>query len=144
MKKILIKARKPKYSNPPSWWKLGKFLWRILGNSDEPEPPKWFKPNKSIWYRRFYWLFVRNILHNFTWYVIGFKDKDKFVYGKEPNKVFVSESWNWLIIHPLTKIPLYFPFVSYQKKISKDRLFQFYIGMRPDGAWGFKFRITKF
>jgi len=50
-------------------------LWAIFGNDDDPYPPIWFMTNEPQWIRTIMW-YVRNPLHNFFWYVIGFKNRN--------------------------------------------------------------------
>jgi len=139
VKKVFVKGEPPKYPNPPKWWKFGKLFWYIFGNSDDPEPPINYLPNKPFWLRTLLW-YLRNPLHNFTFYVIGCKHKDRIVHGKEPSKVFVEQGWNWYIGRPVDSKWRWLPFISYQRKIGR-KTFQFYIGFRLGTCFGFKFRI---
>ena len=53
-----------------------KFLWIVFGNNDNPYPPDWFMPKcEHDWLRQYMW-YVRNPMHNFFFYVIGFKNKN--------------------------------------------------------------------
>jgi len=54
---------------------MKKLLWAIFGNDDDPYPPIWFMTNEPQWIRTIMW-YVRNPLHNFFWYVIGFKNRN--------------------------------------------------------------------
>jgi len=96
-----------------------------FGNYDDPIPPKWCfeKYGKFAW---FYWFFVRNPLHNFSFYWIGTADKPA----------------EWRVWHSKRKWNLILPFFSYRGK-----WIEFYIGARPRDnggqAWGIAFRIRK-
>ncbi len=122
---------RPVDHTPPAYWKLGKFLWMIFGNSDDPEPEHSYPSGWSQGRKRLHWLFVRNPLHNFSWYFIGVADKDRWIEGKAPEAHFV-DGWNFTI----TRIKhVRLPYLSYRKG-----RFQFYFGWRPSGAFGFKCR----
>ncbi|MCD6489414.1 MAG: hypothetical protein J7K20_01625 [Thermodesulfobacterium sp.] len=148
MKKYFHKAEFPEHSEPPDWWwfgknGFGKLMWSIFGNSDDPEPIDKFYPSDwSQTKKRLHWYFVRNPLHNFDFYVIGFRDHDRVIYGKEPTKVFIDEGWNYYVSRILPYRWLWVLFVSYQKRIG-DRVFQFYIGWRHGASFGFKLRYHK-
>jgi hypothetical protein len=96
-------------------------IWWFL-NKDDPSPPfsKW--RDKPEWMRHLLW-YVRNPLHNFTFYVIGMADK---LYNRWPNKVFnpATPCYKWNII---------LPFISYKGKKVK-----WYIGWRERGNFGIK------
>ncbi len=95
-----------------------------FGNYDDPKPPVWFKPEWSYWKRWLWWFFVRNPLHNFMAYWIGFKGAN-LDYSQIWNK---KQKWNLVL-----------PFFSY-----KSKSLEFYIGWRPDSKMlGFALRIKK-
>jgi len=114
---------------PISWKKKINSCW-WLKNDDDPVPPAWFVKNKPHWYRMFMW-YLRNPLHNFTFYVIGIADKQFESYGKRPDTVFVH-GWDWAVRKYKW---LRLPFISYQ-----GHGWQFYIGWRDRGNFGVKLR----
>jgi len=154
------KARFPEYGfDPPSWWPLGKFMWSIFGNNDDQEPimelyqsypsglfAKILDKILSLFIEdkqnriRFHWLFIRNPLHNFDFYIIGFRDHDRIVYGKAPCTIFIDQGWNYYIAQILPYKWFWLPFVSCQKKFG-NRVFQFYFGWRHGSDFGFKLRL---
>ncbi|MGQ9608565.1 MAG: hypothetical protein ACUVWN_04655 [bacterium] len=96
--------------------------WNPFGNWDEPDPPEWYKRDQPIWWRRICW-FIRNPLHNFTFYWIGMAGCLKY---RRPDTVF-NPNYKWNIV---------LPFLSYNgKKI------RFYIGWRERGNFGIAIRI---
>lgn len=121
-------ARKPwrKRLNP-LWW---------LGNDDTPTAPDWYRPGKR--WRTLYW-YLRNPLHNFTRYVIGFCDRDHYVTGRVPAAMVLRRDWNergwqyalvWAGWLPL-------PFASYSGKHVT-----WYAGWRPGGDFGLKLNLS--
>jgi hypothetical protein len=102
----------------PIWWFL---------NQDDPKPPpdKW--KDKPQWMRYLLW-YIRNPLHNFTFYVIGMADK---LYNRQPNRVFN-------IAAPYHKWNVILPFISY-----KGKRFSWYIGWREKGNFGIKFSLDQ-
>ena len=125
---------------PPTWWKFGRLAWRIFGNADDPGPCHWFWPGKKKWLRRAWWIFVRNPMHNFFWYVIGFTHKDRIVWGRNPQVVFL-EGFNWHWGGPIDSW-IRVPFISFQYTFEK-RVFQMYIGWRYAGNFGLACRVMK-
>lgn len=74
-----------------SWIKkINPLFW--IGNLEEPKPPSWYEPAWSQHKRERYWLYVRNPLHNFMFYVIGIYDQVKsgaaIRKGLHPKNVF--------------------------------------------------------
>lgn len=70
-------------------------------------------------------------MHNFTFYVVGFRDRYSTSYGKEPGAKFI-DGFNYAFTFPYKYLPL--PFVSYQ-----GLKFKAYIGWRcPGGHFGIK------
>ncbi len=132
-----IQGRKVCFT-PPTYWKAGHFLWFIFGNSDDPYPPICCWPNKPLWFRRFLWLFVRNPLHNFFFYVVGFTHRDRFIKGASCDDLF-RNGWNWQLGKLAKQQYFWIPFISY-KKVFKKRIFEFYIGWRYAGNLGFACR----
>lgn len=105
----------------PLWW---------FANDDDTVPPKEYHPEWSKFRRNFYWKYIRNPLHNFTFYVIGVADKVKEGkikrLGKYPNTVFnPNGGWNFcyslgapnysLIVTALLLIFIYFCKLSVYK-----------------------------
>ena len=140
MQKIEISGSKPKQQDPPKWWPLsnniiGKLLWNIFGNSDDPEPPSWFKPDDKHRILRWY---IRNPFHNLAFYIIGFEDKDRICYGINPGKVLIDGFCVYL--SKIKRLPIIVPFLSYQRTM-KNKIFQLYIGWRRGGAFGIKCRV---
>lgn len=103
----------------PVWW---------FGNIDAPSPPEKYMAGEK--HRLCHWR-LRNLGHNFTFYVIGIADKESERVGRYPERVFnPNEGWNvafsrygfcWL------------PFASYQRSD-----FKFYFGWRDRGNFGLK------
>ncbi|MEM7828195.1 MAG: hypothetical protein QW561_02520 [Candidatus Aenigmatarchaeota archaeon] len=114
--------------------KIWHSKWNPLGNYDEPEPPadKW--KNCWKWLRHLLW-FLRNPLHNFTFYWIGFVDKRFVSIGYLPKDVFAPRGYN-VALRVYKNIP--FPFISY----SGERL-KWYLGWRERGNWGAKITLSK-
>ena len=140
MTKVKIYGAQPQYKKPPKWWPfhnriIGRLLWKVIGNSDDPEPPSWFKPNDK--HRILKW-YIRNPFHNFTFYIIGLEDKDRICYGINAGKVLTDGFCVYL--SKIKGLPIIVPFLSYQRTM-KNRIFQFYIGWRRGGAFGIKCRI---
>jgi len=129
----------------PIWW---------FGNIDDPNPCiyDWYlkehcKPIQTFFSKylkinlkkcnllcKLKWFLWRNPLHNFTFYVIGFKDKI------EEGKIkYIGKQWagykEWNVAYIKTKSGIKIPiFISY------NGYFQFYIGWRPSGNLGAVFR----
>lgn len=97
-----------------------------FGNYDDPKPPVDLWQGQAQWWRWVKWHFIRNPLHNFTFYWIGLADKP---YLRRCNEVFSSiGKWNIIL-----------PFISYQGK----RVY-WYFGWRGDRSnFGIKFVIRK-
>mgnify|MGYP004400924571 FL=1 len=109
--------------NPWFWW----------GNNDDPEPPDWYRPDDSNRTRKWY---VRNPLHNFTFYVMGIADLKFKRIGNHPGEVFNPDGgWNWAISHARL-FPM--PYVSYRRGRT-----QMYFGWRERGNFGITLRRMK-
>jgi|688.fasta_scaffold770625_2 hypothetical protein len=109
--------------------KLSPAFW--LGNSDDLLPPADYLPGDpqrvSKWY-------LRNPLHNFTFYVIGIADRGFTRVGKSPAENFCEpEGWNWAISQYKF---LRLPFISY-----KSNAVMLYAGWRESGNFGLKFNL---
>ena len=74
---------------------------------------------------------MRNLGHNFTFYVIGIADKESERVGYYPERVF-NPSGGWNVAFSRCEF-FWLPFISYQKGGLK-----FYIGWRDRGNFGFK------
>ena len=101
-----------------------------FGNSDDPVVPDWFWPSGPKWARQFFWLYLRNPLHNFTHYYIGFTGKE---FARTPcvqdcTNFKEPRGWHTHWIHYKDRA---FPFISYQ-----NSKIQAYVGWRADGSWG--------
>lgn len=95
-----------------------------LGNFDDPIPPDWYMPNKPYWVRWCMWFFIRNPLHNFMAYWVGFKDRN-LDYTQIWNQ---KQRWNLVL-----------PFFSYRGK-----KWEGYIGWRVDSRmFGIAIRRAK-
>lgn len=105
----------------PLWW---------FANDDDPVIPKDCHPEWSESKRNFYWKYVRNPLHNFTFYVVGAADKIKEGrikrLGRYPASVFNPYGgWNFayslcvpnysLMVTALILISMYFHKLSLYK-----------------------------
>ena len=109
----------------PIWW---------FGNADDPVPPEWYRPQKAS--RRCTWLFVRNPLHNFMFYVVGVADKDVARSGYYPERVFNPYGgWNNCVCK-MGRVRL--PIITYQRN-----RFYFYCGWRSRGHFGIKCTFDK-
>ncbi|MEJ5227211.1 hypothetical protein [Thermodesulfovibrio sp.] len=98
-----------------------------LGNYDDPAPPNDYMPDKPYWFRWIMWFFIRNPLHNFMHYWVGFK-------GRKHLTCYTGDIWN-----NKHRLNIVLPFISYKKD---NR--EFYIGWRPDSkAFGFAIRRHK-
>ena len=119
------------HTHIPTLWKFNPVWW--FKNYDNPEPPDWMWPGDP--HRHFKW-YLRNPLNNFTFYVIGIADKTFVRVGKYPARVFAPDGgWNWSVCrHKCLRLP----FVSYQ-----NGRFEFYLGWRNRGNFGFTFRFLK-
>ena len=103
----------------PVWW---------FGNIDDQEPPEKYRADENC--RLFHWR-MRNLGHNFTFYVIGIADKESERVGYYPERVF-NPSGGWNVAFSRCEF-FGLPFISYQKGGLK-----FYIGWRDRGNFGFK------
>lgn len=108
----------------PVWW---------LQNRDEPHPPAWFEPGGK--HREFKW-WLRNPIHNLSFYVIGVVDKTTVRSGRFPLKASVYGHWNVAVSR---RRILYLPYVSYSNRHG----FNFYFGWRPHGNFGIKLNHEK-
>jgi hypothetical protein len=115
---------------PYPWYKKINPLW-WFGNANDPVDkinpdgtPKHenFYPKKPLWIRKILWG-VRNPLHNFFFFVIGFEDRPEVV---NPGKIWPKEGQKWNIV---------MPFISYQGKKK-----EFYLGWRSGIRFGAAFR----
>jgi len=92
--------------------KIFNSKWNPLGNYNNPIPPDWCFAKYGKIKAYLYWYFVRNPLHNFMAYWIGFKDRN-LDYTQIWN---TKQRWNLVL-----------PFFSYRGK-----KWEMYIGWRPD------------
>ena len=115
----------------PIWW---------FKNDDDPSPPTHLWDGKPEWYRMLRW-WLRNPLHNFTHYVIGWVDTyasihemvfvSRYVYVKggspvRERRVFRAGSWSFTFP---------WPYIKYESPN-----FTFYFGWRKSGAFGVAFK----
>ena len=109
--------------NPKFWF----------GNLDDPMPPPDYRPDDKHRVRKWYY---RNSMHNFDFYVIGLADKTFRRSGRYPRQVFKTQpGWNWAVCkYKWVRLP----FASYHR-----RHFQFYLGWRERGNFGFKLTFDK-
>ncbi len=115
----------------PAICKFNPVFW--FDNYDRPMPPHDFWPESR--HRRLRWLW-RNPFHNFDFYIIGIADKTFVRAGKYPDLVFSpQEGWNWAVCKYKF---LRLPFVSYYRGS-----FNFYIGWRNRGQFGFEFKFSE-
>lgn len=119
--------------------------WTVLGvtlftNSDSPvEARVDYMPSSSIWVRRICW-WGRNPFHDFTFYVIGFANKEvRTIYGTGDVTQTLQEGFHWAIRRP-KGWPVLLPYISLQKTRGSSRYLA-YIGWRPQGAFGLKMRV---
>lgn len=108
---------------------MRKYLWSIFGNDDDPKAPEWYQLEWPEWRRQFYWLFLRNPLHNLFSYTIGLGKRDYRAIGNYPKDVFAPKGWNRCLLW-YKGIP--FPFISYYNPDGFVK--KFYIGWRPPGG----------
>ena len=119
------------HTHIPTAWKFNPIWW--FKNYDHPEPPDNMWPGDP--HRHFKW-YVRNPFNNFTFYVIGIADKTFVRVGKYPARNFSpEEGWNWAVCQYKC---LRLPFVSYH-----HASFEFYLGWRNRGNFGFAFRFSE-
>ncbi len=120
-----IKGAKPGFFN--------KVVWALFGNERDGYigDTTWNPEQKdNAWIRVKWW--VRNPLHNFMWYVVGFADKDSTRYDVNDSD---QPGWNkaWSIVEGGS---FKYPFYLYQgKKVV------FYIGWRSRGHFGIKLNL---
>ena len=111
--------------------KFNPVFW--LQNYDRPRPPWDYKPDDP--FRICKWYF-RNPFHNFDFYIIGIADKTFVRAGRYPDRVFsTDDGWNWAVCKYKF---LRLPFVSYW-----SGQFNFYLGWRNRGQFGFEFKFSK-
>jgi hypothetical protein len=103
-----------------------------FGNDDEPVAPAWYLPTWPRWLATVAW-YIRNPLHNFTHYMVGWKGRSYTVtyhHGSDADNDGFGNGW--LIASLQTKDSLR-PFISYAGRC------HFYIGWHPaSGKLGFK------
>lgn len=120
----------------PWYWKIQPWWW--LYNSDEPSPPAWYKPELPQWQRVLRW-YIRNPMMNFTNYVIGFSDRNYWVWGQVPVDI---TDWNDIGMHGFKfsilklKSFLWFPYISYS-----GQSVLWHVGWQPGGNLVFKFNL---
>lgn len=122
------------------WFFLKSWLWSIFGNDDEPNPPIWYVDetlNWPGWYRRFVWLFVRNPLHNFCFYRIGFVGKEFIRVGDYPKNVFNPEG-GWNRCESWYRGRVY----SFRSYTGTGFIKKFYWGWREKGNFGIKLNLN--
>lgn len=121
-----------------SWLKKLNPFWALFGNEDDGffgDDP-WRNGRDRTFLLAVEW-WLRNPMHNLTWYVIGVADKDRTITGPWGDKHANPDGGLlWSIVKAKNKgIPL--PYVNYTKGY-----FKMYAGWRPSGAFGFKFNIV--
>jgi len=118
--------------NIPLSWKLNPVWW--FGNYDRPTPPWDYKPGDPHRIAKWY---VRNPFHNFDFYVIGIADKTFVRKGSDPERVFSPQpGWSWAVCEYKW---LRLPFISYWSGGG----FNFYLGWRNRGQFGFEFKFSE-
>ena len=106
----------------PVWW---------FKNIDDPQPPGWYRPDDKLRVTKWY---LRNPLHNFSYYVIGIGDKKFDRIGHHPEQIANPHGgWNFAWVH---RKLLWLPGFSYHG--SKT---DFYFGWRKSGNFGMKFNL---
>lgn len=106
--------------------------WALFGNEDDGYfgSDSWRSGRAKTLGLAFKW-WLRNPLHNLTWYVIGVADRDRMISGPFGDQhANPNGGWLWSITS-VGRIRL--PYVSYTSSRVK-----FYAGWRPSGAFGFK------
>ena len=150
----------PKVRAEAKGWR--KLLWAIFGNDDdglfgEVAHRSWRERwgSEASFKRAFLW-WVRNPLHNFTFFVIGSADREHHThyrilfisrnafkgpkYFDSPGRIWGEEGISslWIALHDNK------PFFSLRLKIPfMDRYFTTYVGARTKGTWGAAIRIKK-
>ncbi len=122
---------KPHYVIPPPW--PGRIMWYLFGNADDGARPSGYLTSWPTWAAKAAW-WIRNPFHNLMFYGIGFVNVPCRVYGKDPSTPLIP-GWNWTLLEPSTIPWMRFPFISYM-----GHWVEWYIGWRPDGAFGLKLR----
>ncbi len=116
------------------------WLWSIFGNDDEPFPPAGYVAETSSWpnwYRQFVWLFIRNPLHNFCFYRIGFVGKPFTRVGLYPNDVF-NPRGGWNICQTLYEEKWY----GFKSYTGTGFIKKYYRGWREKGNFGIKLNLN--
>ena len=117
---------------PFSWLAIGIQLPWWLYNSDDPLPDYVSAPELqryAPWLATTLW-YIRNPLHNFCAYVIGFKGLPVWTLGRSTTRW--AEGFNWQINFVFYFLPL--PFVSWR------RMLEAYAGWANDGRFGLALR----
>jgi len=118
-------------SNRVSVWST---LWsnsRSNGSEKDYTPLQWF---------------LRNPLHDFSWYVLGIVDNYFTTHELvgDGSRTLMSDikKDGWIICYRITENGIPLPYVSYSHIFTNGGIYQFYFGWRPHGAFGIKHRIV--
>lgn len=133
MKQSIIKA-KPRPDIPRGIIPL--LLWAFFGNADDGPygDEKWRAGREpSVWLAVLWW--CRNPAHNWCFYVLGIADEDHWFCGSNDWGVTPGFSYHYVSAtgHWFTR-----PMFSY---VGKKR--GYYIGWRPNGAFGISLNFAK-
>ena len=105
--------------------------WSLFGNEEDGVygDANWNPLEEKTWKRRIMW-WLRNPLHNFTFYTLGNMHKDVTVYGWPTVDVFTPAGGFCFSLAKTDK--MWYPFISY------IGAFKFYIGWRMGNSFGIK------
>ena len=109
--------------NPIFWFGNANDAIDSLETDGRPSHPD-FHPTKPLWIRKILWA-LRNPLHNFFFFVIGFEDQPEIV---NPGSQWPKEGQKWNIV---------MPYICY-----KGTKKSFYLGWRNGTKFGGSFRNT--
>jgi hypothetical protein len=143
----------PHHRSQIYWYDAGHWAaWAIFGNDDDgifgerAAILEW--PEREIGGSRAFFWWCRNPFHNFTHYVIGSADKPNsqfiifkaadgkicgFTFQREPLSIYAEKGSSFYF-----GLHRWKPFISLYLTYSKTYKGDFYIGWRPNGAFGIK------
>lgn len=127
---LLERKYEPEKTFP--WYKKINPIWWLQNDADGWFPDHYL-PEES-WIKRAVLYFLRNPFHNFTFFIIGFRDKPSVSYAKNPNTTHIDGEFNYGYTKVYGWLPV--PFISFRKWGAEG-----YVGWRvPGAAFGLKLR----
>lgn len=129
MKAIHLPARVHAFT----WRQYLNPVWIFLANADDGYfgvNDVRFNPSggRTLLIALTWWL--RNPMHNLTWYVLGVAGRARVIVGPQAPRIADERGgwlWHWVIADG---IPIPLPFLSYKRPGG----LRFYVGWRPSGA----------